>query len=173
MNCDHVTARVVNCGEFDRDMKWCDVCGALYNPYTCKWGIPVISAARHCPDAAAMVQQFHETYNCPIGSLGPILPDSGLRRMRMAILKEEFEEYLEAEDVDSIVEIADALADIVYIAYGTAITYGIDLDDVLTEVHRSNMSKLGVDGKPIRREDGKVLKGPNYFKPDIKKVLGL
>lgn len=72
---------------------------------------------------------------------------------------------------DDHVEVADALADIVYVAYGTALTYGIDLDAVLQEVHRSNMSKLGPDGRPILREDGKVLKGPGYFPPAIGEVL--
>ena len=70
-----------------------------------------------------------------------------------------------------LVGIADALADIVYVAYGTALTYGIDLDAVLHEVHRSNMSKLGSDGKPLIREDGKVLKSERYFPPDIESVL--
>ncbi len=122
---------------------------------------------------AQMVLEFHETYNCAIGMKPELPKNQDLRNMRMAILKEEWNEYLEAEDDNNIVEIADALADIIYIAYGTAIAYGIDLDAVITEVHRSNMSKLGADGKPITREDGKVLKGPNYFKPGIKKVLGL
>ncbi len=121
--------------------------------------------------AQTMVREFHETYNCAIGTKPELPTNQDLRNMRMAILKEEWNEYLEAEDDNNIVEIADALADIIYIAYGTAIAYGIDLDAVITEVHRSNMSKLGADGKPIMRNDGKVLKGPNYFKPDIKGVL--
>lgn len=195
-------------------------------------------------DTYAAVWQFHETYDCARSTL-PQLPDDGLRAMRVNILTEEVNEYLVGEINNSRVEIADALADIVYVAYGTGIAYGsnvtkpwlsvschpllnttesrfedadfrlinceemkralngyqeaenednlfliivclrhivalahkiaydyrIPLDGVLAEVHASNMSKLGVDGKPVKRDDGKVLKGPNYFRPDIAGVL--
>jgi len=124
------------------------------------------------PAVAEMVREFHETYNCPIGIPINQMP-SDLAAMRRNILVEEVREYNSASVDRDLVEIADALADIVYVAYGTALTYGIDLDVVLAEVHRSNMSKLDADGKPIMREDGKVLKGPNYFKPNIRKALGL
>jgi len=116
------------------------------------------------------VREFHEVYNLARGSV-PALPDTGTRDLRSRLLREEFEEYLEGEGKDDIVEIADALADIIYIACGTAVAYGIPLDRVFAEVHRSNMSKLGADGKPIYREDGKVLKGPGYTPPDVKGVL--
>ena len=76
-----------------------------------------------------------------------------------------------ASQKEDLVAIADALADIVYVIYGTALTYGIDLDSVLREVHRSNMSKLGGDGKPLLRGDGKVIKSERYFPPDISSVL--
>lgn len=116
------------------------------------------------------VREFHEVYNLAQGSV-PALPDQDLRDLRFRLLKEEFEEYQEGERTNDIVEIADALADIIYIACGTAVAYGIPLDRVFAEVHRSNMSKLGEDGKPIYREDGKVLKGPNYTPPDVKGIL--
>lgn len=120
--------------------------------------------------ASQMVREFHETYGIPI-QRSVRLPDSGRRELRWELLREEFEECRVAESKDNIVEIADALADMLYIIHGTALEYGIPLDRVFDEVHRSNMSKLGGDGKPIRRADGKVLKGPGYFKPDIESVL--
>lgn len=100
----------------------------------------------------------------------PELPSRKEREMRATLLAEEFEEYMVAEDENDLVEIADALADIIYIACGTAASYGIDLDEVFKEVHRSNMAKL-VDGKVIRREDGKILKPEGWTPPDIKSVL--
>lgn len=116
-----------------------------------------------------MVKEFHRTYGVPIADK-PGMLDPERSRMRKEILREEFEEYRSAHNRD-LVETADALADMVYVIYGTALEYGIPLDDVLAEVHRSNMSKLGADGKPVYREDGKVLKGPSYFPPDIEGVM--
>lgn len=121
--------------------------------------------------ASEMVRQFHETYAVRIQA-GVGLPDWERRGLRGKLLAEEWNEYVSAEADNNIVEIADALADMIYIIHGTALEYGIPLDAVVAEVHRSNMSKLGADGKPIYREDGKVLKGPGYFKPDIAGVLG-
>lgn len=97
--------------------------------------------------------------------------DDALAGLRTALLEEEVQEFAAASDARDLVGIADALADIVYVVYGTALTYGIDLDLVLREVHRSNMSKLDLDGKPILREDGKVLKSGQYFRPQIARVL--
>jgi len=91
--------------------------------------------------------------------------------LRRKLLKEEVEEYFEGEDKDDLENVAKELADIIYIVCGTAVSYGIPLDRVFDEVHRSNLSKLGDDGKPLRREDGKILKGPNYSPPNIKKIL--
>jgi predicted HAD superfamily Cof-like phosphohydrolase len=99
--------------------------------------------------------------------------DQVLASLRVALLEEEVGEFVAASERQDLVGIADALADIVYVAYGTALTYGIDLDAVLHEVHRSNMSKLGSDGKPLIRDDGKVLKPEGYFPPDIESVLRL
>lgn len=93
------------------------------------------------------------------------------RNLRTSLLKEEFLEYMVAENSHSLVDIADALADMMYIIYGTAVSYGIPIDEIFEEVHRSNMSKLDRYGKPILREDGKILKGPNYFKPRIREIL--
>lgn len=183
------------------------------------------------------VAEFHRIFRHPIAS-SPELPDQKYREMRIRILSEEFEEYEDAEYTDDLIEVADALADIWYIACGTAVAYGlavweghvrisgipslakyqhgqgnrdemrhalhryrfaeasndlsriagalqqvidcahavaesycIPLHDVFAEVHRSNMSKLGEDGQPIYREDGKVIKGPNYTPPDVRSVL--
>ena len=88
-------------------------------------------------------------------------------------MHEENEEYLEAAEVGDLVEVADALGDMLYILCGTILAHGLQhkIEEVFTEIQRSNMSKLGADGKPIYREDGKVMKGENYFKPNIKEVL--
>jgi len=117
-----------------------------------------------------MVLEFHNTYNCNINER-PALPDETERTLRIKLLKEEFEEYLSGEQNNDLTEISDALGDMLYIIYGTAISYGIPIDAIFTEIHNSNMSKLGEDGKPIYREDGKVMKGPNYFKPNIEGIL--
>ena len=88
-------------------------------------------------------------------------------------MAEENVEYLEACAAENVVEIADAIGDMLYILIGTALEHGMQdhLERVFTEIHNSNMSKMGEDGKPIRREDGKILKGPNYFRPNIKKII--
>lgn len=130
-------------------------------------------------DIDAAVTEFHDTFGLPI-RLGPFedegrewgIPSGGSERsMRRSLLREECGEYLDAETANDIVGIADALGDMVYVIYGTALTYGIDLNAVITEIHRANMSKLGEDGHPIYRGDGKVLKGPNYIPPDIEAVM--
>lgn len=117
-----------------------------------------------------MVEKFHEIYNANI-SVTPQFPDAAERELRKSLLKEEYEEYLEGENTDDYVAVCDALADMLYIIYGTAVSYGIPINEIFQEVHNSNLSKLGEDGKPMYREDGKVLKGPNYFKPDIKRII--
>lgn len=118
------------------------------------------------------VKKFHEVYKLPIGDK-PEFPKKKQRVLRKRLLREEMKEYIQAEKNNDIANLAKELADIIYIACGTAVVYGIDLNKVFEEVQRSNMSKLGEDGQPIYREDGKVLKGPNYSDADIKKVLGL
>ena len=117
------------------------------------------------------VRAFQRAFGQRVGEK-PELPDHKERTLRGILLQEEFNEYMRAEINDDLVEIADALADIIYIACGTAVSYGIPLDDVFAEVHRSNMAKL-VDGKVIRRADGKVQKPEGWQPPDIKRILNL
>ena len=142
-------------------------------------------------DPEALVRRFHHVYGLPVQTDGASLERESLH-MRMSLIAEEFAElvgavygqaarnevesgYRSAVAVDGggrdAVEAADALADLVYVIYGMALETGIDLAAVLAEVQRSSMSKLGADGKPIYREDGKVLKGPGYFAPDVAQVL--
>ena len=115
------------------------------------------------------VHDFHKAFELPIGEK-PHLPDMAQRELRGKLLTEEFKEYINAEHDNDLVEIADALADIIYIACGTAVAYGIPLDKVFKEVHRSNMAKL-VNGKVVRREDGKVLKPEGWKPPKVDKIL--
>ena len=115
------------------------------------------------------VKAFHRAFSQRIGEK-PELPDSAERTLRMKLLAEEMYEYTVAENENDLVEIADALADIIYIACGTAVSYGIPLDAIFEEVHSSNMAKL-VDGKVIYREDGKVKKPEGWMPPDIAGVL--
>jgi len=140
------------------------------------------------------VREFHEAFGAAIGHPFPKIEADGWPKnedvavieLRMKLMYEELKEvsreFWDSEDEDEDTEIsttgevlipidkqklAKELADLLYVTYGTAITFGIPIDDVFAEVHRSNMSKLGADGKPIYREDGKVLKGPNYTPPDL------
>lgn len=101
----------------------------------------------------------------------PTLPHVDLAELRLDLIQEEVDELAQAIIDQDIVEIADALTDILYVTYGAGHAFGIDLDTCFTEVHRSNMSKLGVDGKPIYREDGKVLKGRGYTPPQLAKII--
>lgn len=121
----------------------------------------------------AAVRKFHEAFGLgvnqkPIANLG-----KAKNRLRFMLMKEENEEYLEAANQNDLVEVADALGDMLYILCGTILEHGMQhkIEEVFDEIQRSNMSKLGENGKPIYREDGKVLKGPKYFKPDIEKIL--
>lgn len=118
------------------------------------------------------VKEFHESFNIP-NSIAPTLLSKEEYLLRYNLIKEENEEYLNACEKGDIVEIADAMGDILYIALGTLLRHGLHnvIDEVFDEIHKSNMSKLGHDGKPIYREDGKILKGPNYFKPNIQKFF--
>ena len=119
------------------------------------------------------VEEFHKIYKLgnskePIGKL-----ENNKEKLRFDLMKEENEEYLEAAAKGDIVEVADALGDMLYILCGTIIEHGMQdlIDEVFEEIHRSNLSKLDENGNPIYREDGKVIKGPNYFKPNIKKII--
>lgn len=116
------------------------------------------------------VGDFHRACQLPV-SPRPQLPDSAARRLRMRLLLEEVSELAEAEIGEDLTQIADALADIVYIACGTAQAYGIPLDEVFAEVHRSNLTKLAADGTVVVREDGKILKGAHYEPPNIARII--
>jgi predicted HAD superfamily Cof-like phosphohydrolase len=115
------------------------------------------------------VKEFQTAVGQNVGQ-APAFPDNSERALRMRLLEEEFDEYNEGEYNNDLENIAKELADIIYIVCGTAVSYGIPLDKVFDEVHRSNMAKL-VDGKPIRRDDGKILKPEGWTAPDIKKIL--
>jgi predicted HAD superfamily Cof-like phosphohydrolase len=121
--------------------------------------------------AGVQVGDFHRAYGLPVRESPTVDVGADQVELRLALIEEEVGELAEAARAGDLVGVADALADIVYVAYGTAHVYGIDLDAVLDEVHSSNMTKLGADGRPIRRADGKVLKGPGYRPPNIAAVL--
>ena len=99
------------------------------------------------------------------------LSSKKINNLRISLIEEELKEFKDAIFNKDIKEVADALTDILYVTYGAGHAFGINLDDCFSEVQRSNMSKLGNDGKPIYNEHGKVMKGPNYFEPDLKKFL--
>lgn len=123
-------------------------------------------------DKLQSVEEFHNAFQQENGTEPRILKRSDYD-LRHSLMKEENDEYLEACYNKDLVEIADALGDQLYILCGTILKHGMQhiIDDVFNEIHSSNMSKLGEDGKPIHRADGKILKGPGYFRPDIKKFL--
>ena len=97
----------------------------------------------------------------------PTMPDFNLAALRLDLIEEEVQELRDGLGKKSMLEIADALTDILYVVYGAGHAFGIDLDDCFNEVHSSNMTKLGADGRPLYRDDGKVMKGPNYREPDL------
>ena len=101
----------------------------------------------------------------------PSLSSDKINKLRIDLIKEELEELTEAMQKKDLLEVADALTDILYVTYGAGHAFGIDLDACFNEVQNSNMSKLGKDEKPIYNESGKVMKGPNYFKPDLSKFV--
>ena len=101
----------------------------------------------------------------------PSFSTDKINSLRLNLIKEEFEELKEAFNNKDLTEVADALTDILYVTYGAGHAFGINLDKCFNEVQESNMSKLDSDGKPIYNESGKVMKGPNYFKPDLSKFL--
>ena len=116
------------------------------------------------------VRKFMETFGQEIKEKTGF-PNEKITALRYDLIKEELDELKEAIDNKDIKEVADALTDILYVTYGAGHAYGINLDKCFEEVQNSNMSKLGLDGKPIYNEKGKVMKGPNYFKPNLTKFL--
>jgi predicted HAD superfamily Cof-like phosphohydrolase len=117
-----------------------------------------------------LVGDFMEAFGQAVETQ-PTWPDFSTRELRVDLIQEEVDELVEAIANKDMVEIADALADILYVVYGAGHTFGIDLDECFTEVHASNMSKLGDDGTPIKADNGKVMKGPGFFAPDLESIL--
>ena len=113
---------------------------------------------------------FMKTFGQEV-KLNPSFSTDKINKLRIGLIKEELEELIEAMDKKDLLEVADALTDILYVTYGAGHAFGIDLDQCFEEVQNSNMSKLDKNGKPIYNDSGKVMKGPNYFKPDLSKFV--
>ena len=116
------------------------------------------------------VKTFMQTFGQEV-KLKPSFSSDKINELRYNLIREELEELKQAMDNKDILEVADALTDILYVTYGAGHAFGIDLDKCFEEVQNSNMSKLDGNGKPIYNESGKVMKGPNYFKPDLSKFV--
>ncbi len=116
------------------------------------------------------VKKFMETFGQEVKNKAEF-PKEKIVKLRLNLIQEELEEFREAVKKKDIKEVADALTDILYVTYGAGHAFGIDLDSCFQEVQNSNMSKLGNDGKPIFNDQGKVMKGPKYFKPDLSKYI--
>ena len=119
------------------------------------------------------VKIFHEAFGVKISNKPTLELSKDILKLRHSLMQEENNEYLKAVEEKNLIEVADALGDMLYILCGTILTHGFQnlIEDIFDEIQTSNMSKLGDDGKPIYRNDGKVLKGPNYKKPNIKKII--
>lgn len=119
------------------------------------------------------VKEFHNSFGLGVSEYMVANLGEAKNKLRFNLMDEENNEYLEAAQSNNLIEVADALGDMLYILCGTILEHGMQhkIEEVFNEIQRSNMSKLGLDGKPIYREDGKVLKGPNYFKPNIEAIL--
>ena len=116
------------------------------------------------------VGTFMKTFGQEVKS-DPSFSTDKINKLRLSLIKEELEELSDAMQKKDLIEVADALTDILYVTYGAGHSFGINLDKCFDEVQNSNMSKLGKNGKPIYNEYGKVMKGPNYFKPDLNKFI--
>jgi predicted HAD superfamily Cof-like phosphohydrolase len=119
------------------------------------------------------VKKFHNAFNIDVASKPTTNLSLDKIKLRYDLMQEENDEYLIAAKNDDLIEVADALGDMLYILCGTILTHGLQnkIEEVFDAIQKSNMSKLGKDGKPIYRKDGKVLKGPDYFKPNIKNIF--
>ena len=118
------------------------------------------------------VKAFMNTYGQDVKEKAEF-PENKIVQLRIELIEEELNELKEAIKNKDIVEVADALTDILYVTYGAGHSFGVNLDECFDEVQRSNMSKLGEDGNPIYNDSGKVMKGPNYFAPNLKKIVNL
>ena len=118
------------------------------------------------------VKAFMNTYGQDVNEKASF-PEDTIVQLRVDLIEEELNELKEAIKNNDLVEVADALTDILYVTYGAGHSFGVDLDKCFDEVQRSNMSKLGEDGNPIYNDSGKVMKGPNYSPPDLKKIIKL
>ena len=116
------------------------------------------------------VKKFMEVFGQEVKTKAEF-PSDKVVQLRYNLIKEELDEFSQALKDKNLVEAADALTDILYVTYGAGVAFGIDLDKCFDEVQKSNMSKLGDDGKPIYNDQGKVMKGPKYFKPDLNKFI--
>ena len=116
------------------------------------------------------VKKFMQTFGQEVKNKAEF-PEEKIVKLRLDLIREELEEFREAVEKKDIKEVADALTDILYVTYGAGHAFGIDLDRCFEEVQNSNMSKLGDDGKPIYNDQGKVMKGPKYFKPNLSKCI--
>ena len=116
------------------------------------------------------VKLFMQTYGQEVKAKAEF-SDEKTNKLRVDLIKEELDELTKAMDEKDLIEVADALTDILYVTYGAGHAFGINLDKCFDEVQNSNMSKLGADGKPIYNEHGKVMKGPSYFKPNLNKFV--
>ena len=116
------------------------------------------------------VKKFMQTFGQEVKNKAEF-PEEKIVKLRLNLIQEELDEFREAVKIKDIKEVADALTDILYVTYGAGHAFGIDLDSCFQEVQNSNMSKLGEDGKPIYNDQGKVMKGPKYFKPDLGKYI--
>lgn len=117
-------------------------------------------------DPQAMVAEFHRKFDIPVGDR-PSIPDEAIRQLRVRLIQEEFDELQEAMAAKNLPAVAKELADLLYVVYGTAVSYGVDMDPVFREVHRSNLSKVG----GYKREDGKWVKPPTYSPADVEPLL--
>ncbi len=122
----------------------------------------------------AQVGEFHGKFGVYTRQSPTTDIPGDVKELRLRLLQEELDELKQAVGADDLVEVADALGDLLYLVFGTAHAFGMagKLKEVFEEIHRSNMSKLGPDGRPVLREDGKVMKGPGFFKPNLAPILG-
>jgi predicted HAD superfamily Cof-like phosphohydrolase len=131
------------------------------------FGLVVVNSE---PTSYDRVKAFHKAFGHPVGKSAALL-DDGRTQLRVALIQEELDEYKEAVSAGDLVGAADALGDLDYVVNGAAIEHGFNLPVITAEIHRSNMTKLGPDGKPIYREDGKILKGKDYEPPKLGGLL--